>query len=393
MPPITFPPTPAPSTDITGKEDAGLRSMDPSFALPPSALDTTSSLSSSSSASSSSADDYTHDPSFAVSHTPPQESLSNRSSSKRKPSLGQLPNQHIQRPLPPPPTRPRKIIQMKPKTQSSKQEDKKASTSSSKAPVESATASKKKQASGSTAGRKIARKTAHSIIERRRREKMNEEFNLLKSMVPACTGQEMHKLAILQVCAWRTLTAVPRPLTCTQASIQYMQYLQKCVNDIQFGHPAPLNTFSPSLRTADMLSDGDSDEEMDDAEEASSSIMPTLPSPSGSITIMSPTVAGRPTYDSGHPRSTLPSPTFQSTYGNAQPSNLPQHLPLPASHFSPVLLAQTRHADEEASAALLMLNANDRRNTVTSQLSNSCGIEARHGSTSRGMSVKDLLRN
>lgn len=49
-------------------------------------------------------------------------------------------------------------------------------------------------------GRKIARKTAHSLIERRRRFKMNEEFGVLKGMIPACAGVEMHKLAILQVC-------------------------------------------------------------------------------------------------------------------------------------------------------------------------------------------------
>jgi hypothetical protein len=29
---------------------------------------------------------------------------------------------------------------------------------------------------------------------------MNEEFGVLKDMIPACNGQEMHKLAILQVC-------------------------------------------------------------------------------------------------------------------------------------------------------------------------------------------------
>jgi hypothetical protein len=28
---------------------------------------------------------------------------------------------------------------------------------------------------------------------------MNEEFSTLKDMIPACRGQEMHKLAILQV--------------------------------------------------------------------------------------------------------------------------------------------------------------------------------------------------
>jgi hypothetical protein len=58
---------------------------------------------------------------------------------------------------------------------------------------------KKKQPNATAAGRKIARKTAHSLIERRRRSKMNEEFGVLKDMIPACVGQEMHKLAILQV--------------------------------------------------------------------------------------------------------------------------------------------------------------------------------------------------
>jgi hypothetical protein len=55
---------------------------------------------------------------------------------------------------------------------------------------------RKQQGSGNTAvNRKIARKTAHSLIERRRRSKMNEEFGVLKDMIPACCGQEMHKLA------------------------------------------------------------------------------------------------------------------------------------------------------------------------------------------------------
>lgn len=65
--------------------------------------------------------------------------------------------------------------------------------------AQTATASKKKPSATSAAGRKIARKTAHSLIERRRRSKMNEEFGTLKDMIPACRGQEMHKLAILQV--------------------------------------------------------------------------------------------------------------------------------------------------------------------------------------------------
>jgi hypothetical protein len=73
-------------------------------------------------------------------------------------------------------------------------------TASKTAPPAAGAGSKKKQSNGTTAaGRKIARKTAHSLIERRRRSKMNEEFGVLKDMIPACSGQEMHKLAILQV--------------------------------------------------------------------------------------------------------------------------------------------------------------------------------------------------
>jgi hypothetical protein len=75
---------------------------------------------------------------------------------------------------------------------------------SSKSAPSTATNGKKKQVTGTSAGRKIARKTAHSLIERRRRSKMNEEFGVLKDMIPACNGQEMHKLAILQVgCAMK----------------------------------------------------------------------------------------------------------------------------------------------------------------------------------------------
>ncbi|CAK7565130.1 MAG: hypothetical protein SEPTF4163_003039 [Sporothrix epigloea] len=143
--------------------------------------------------------------------------------------------------LPPPPTRSRKIIQMKPRTtaNSGSKNGSAAAPAATLLPLApakaakggaaavlaetvsgdsavteastSATAGKKKQPSAtSAAGRKIARKTAHSLIERRRRSKMNEEFAVLKSMIPACSG-EMHKLAILQ------------------ASIEYVRYLEDCV--------------------------------------------------------------------------------------------------------------------------------------------------------------------
>ena len=100
------------------------------------------------------------------------------------------------------PTRSRKIIQMQPKESQEPAKATPPATSNSKATSStSSAAGKKKQAGPNTAqGRKIARKTAHSLIERRRRSKMNEEFGVLKDMIPACAGQEMHKLAILQVC-------------------------------------------------------------------------------------------------------------------------------------------------------------------------------------------------
>jgi hypothetical protein len=113
--------------------------------------------------------------------------------------------------LPPPPTRTRKIIQMKPKSPAAKsaktKDNGKGSPPSPEEPaLNASTGSKRKQPSAtSAAGRKIARKTAHSLIERRRRSKMNEEFGTLKDMIPACTGQEMHKLAILQVLPQTTL--------------------------------------------------------------------------------------------------------------------------------------------------------------------------------------------
>jgi len=75
-----------------------------------------------------------------------------------------------------------------------------AKTAAATPATQTAAGGKRKSNMGTTAaGRKIARKTAHSLIERRRRSKMNEEFGVLKDMIPACKGQEMHKLAILSV--------------------------------------------------------------------------------------------------------------------------------------------------------------------------------------------------
>lgn len=188
-----FPPTPAMSGEFTIK-DAPADATD-AFSLPPAAMGPAKQDISSRRSSRS-------DPTY-VPASPTSPDLM-----ARKPSTQSRSGTSTKRPLedfdlPPPPTRTRKIIQMKPKSQTtakspakSKETAKPAQTS----PESKDTASKKKQPSAtSAAGRKIARKTAHSLIERRRRSKMNEEFGTLKDMIPACRGQEMHKLAILQV--------------------------------------------------------------------------------------------------------------------------------------------------------------------------------------------------
>ena len=166
MPRTSLPPTPAASSEIQGKDASPTSATDKSFNLPPPAID---------------------------SHR------NNAASSLQKPAQ---PSPAFS--LPPPPTRSRTIIQMKPKPQSSEDAAKAPTQQGSKASHKknassALTAGKKQPSSTSVAGKKIARKTAHSVIERRRRSKMNEEFGTLKAMIPACTDQEMHKLAILQV--------------------------------------------------------------------------------------------------------------------------------------------------------------------------------------------------
>ena len=164
MPRTRLPPTPVSSTELIGEDNARVATLERPFNLPPPAIAAPGSHRASSTT-----------PAFS---------------------------------LPPPPTRSRTIIQMKPKpllagqsTNNSVQaEPGLTNKKATHGPATQQNASRKKQPSStSVAGKKIARKTAHSVIERRRRSKMNEEFGLLKSMIPACHDQEMHKLAILQV--------------------------------------------------------------------------------------------------------------------------------------------------------------------------------------------------
>lgn len=188
MPRTTLLPTPASSTDIKGQDGSKLASLQLAFELPPPAV-TPAQTSAHTTAPSKSA--------------PYPMQASETVKSRRRSSAAQAPPKD-QFTLPPPPTRSRKIIQMKPREEAvassaaSNAKAPKAPTTSSATPATHAGTKRKQPSATSAAGRKIARKTAHSLIERRRRSKMNEEFNVLKSLIPACSG-EMHKLAILQV--------------------------------------------------------------------------------------------------------------------------------------------------------------------------------------------------
>ncbi|KAK9474802.1 uncharacterized protein V1510DRAFT_410697 [Dipodascopsis tothii] len=114
--------------------------------------------------------------------------------------------------LPPPPMRSRRIIQVQPAEDDGRPE-----------PARARKPAKRGAASASaSAVRKTARKIAHSAIERRRRCKMNEEFDSLKELVPSCRvatheagEQALHKLGILQ------------------ATVDYLRYLEGCVAQLQ----------------------------------------------------------------------------------------------------------------------------------------------------------------
>ncbi|KAA6410819.1 MAG: hypothetical protein FRX48_05129 [Lasallia pustulata] len=408
MPRPGLPPTPASSTDIMGKDNSRLSSLETSFALPPPAIASAGSDRSSSTSVASSLSDSSYHP---VSPTSP--ALTTAERSRKRSSSGQQ-----QRPamttsdfsLPPPPTRSRKIIQMKPRAQQShdgvneaspqitpKGPSKKAGAGSHTQPTAAST--KKQPSSTSVAGRKIARKTAHSLIERRRRSKMNEEFGVLKDMIPACKDQEMHKLAILQ------------------ASIDYLRYLEQCVADLKAANrtpsascPPPSHAPTPSHHPIDSnfpgedaIDDDDDEDEDEDVEmemedsatNTSSAPLSAQSQPYHSFQSHSNTASPDlpPTH---HPislsyssaASTIPSPAFgpqeqQNQYSYQRQSQQYQTYNPAFAHSastSPALLPMPegmRDSHQEAMAALLMLNT-DRR-------------DSKPRGIARGMSVKDLL--
>ncbi|KAL9107030.1 MAG: hypothetical protein Q9187_008484, partial [Circinaria calcarea] len=267
MPSPGFPPTPAPSTDIQGRDDHRASNCKTSFTLPPPAMITSSSSTPSNDSVQSDSSYYPATP------TSPVAKVSSRKQKRPSDNQSKLDaTAAADFSLPPPPTRSRKIIQMKPglSNQIKPTSSTNNSTSNTKK-ASSTTQSKKQPTSTSVAGRRIARKTAHSLIERRRRSKMNEEFGVLKDMIPACQGQEMHKLAILQ------------------ASIDYLRYLEQCVTGLK----AVNGTFAASISNQPQVPaprpsspiNGDEDEDDEDGEEKEDLEMEDYPSATASPAI------------------------------------------------------------------------------------------------------------
>ena len=367
MPRTNLPPTPGASTEIQGKDGSLLSPTDKAFNLGPPAI-------------------------------APKHAIGSAPSTKQS-----EPTTTTNFTLPPPPTRSRTIIQMKPKPQQLDAISKtpiqpipKAANKKTVAGSAIANGTGKKQPSAtSAAGKKIARKTAHSVIERRRRSKMNEEFATLKGMVPACTDQEMHKLAILQVCQERTFARYNMVTNHSdrKASIDYLRYLEKCITDLKAANNSLSTPFippqapPPRLDTT-RLDENESEEDEDDDEDVAMGNAPA----NG---LVSPNFPAAQSQNNSYrsPESITPSPALEPQSQHQIPSYASSVSSLPSPAFGPrghhnqgsqsrfSLSASTSptimpspEQDQEATAALLMLNK-DRRNPK--------GI--------RGMSVKDLL--
>lgn len=429
MPRPGFPPTPASSAEIHGKEHAEIIE---DFSLPPAALHTSTASAQPLQAPSQRRESNatgTDGPG-----SPPGGIKRKRRSMNADMQIAAqaTSNDNGVFSLPPPPSRSRKIIQVQPEE---------VAKSSSKA---SGSHGRKKSESGKSsagssgvagngggkttaASRKTARKTAHSIIERRRRSKMNDEFETLKDLVPAARGQNMHKLAILQ------------------AGIEYVRYLEDCIDGLK-GHQSGSSSFksTPMQLPADTqqrfrgesaihdedMDDEDDDDEMEedgdgqlerDQEEPATANTPRASRP-GSV---HQTVSNTPspaiypmkshTSTSSYALSTgSPSPailpSYNSTYSATtasstlpSPALLPHDYKLPAGaaaysgNGTPIsgsavdyhalqahakkALAYHGEADQEVIATLTMLGTARRRSQ-----------EERDGTDgTRGMSVRDLL--
>ncbi|KAF2964353.1 hypothetical protein GQX73_g9231 [Xylaria multiplex] len=379
-----MPPTPASSTEIKSQDHSNkLSSLQLTFELPPSAITPPEVSKSSSSGTKMSP----ISPTSKLPYLQPSETVKAR----RRSTTAQQKETFA---LPPPPTRSRKIIQMKPRPQdeapvapspakgsASTSSHSKHAAGSGAAAGSKATSTKKQPSATSAAGRKIARKTAHSLIERRRRSKMNEEFAVLKGLIPACTG-EMHKLAILQ------------------ASIEYVRYLEDCITklkarDGQDSTAATPTEFRPAQHdeegdwngkaATDIDEDGGAEDiEMTDSETPSPTFTPVLPSSSSTRSNHS-SISPVPGAQRHHSHSSASTAEYQlynpsvSAGTSPHPYSYPGGQAAPGSTphsalTSPALRPQLE-IDHEVSAALLMLGSG----------------RAHHPGPARGMSVRDLL--
>ncbi|MCJ1407006.1 hypothetical protein MMC19_001076 [Ptychographa xylographoides] len=408
MPRPGLPLTPASSTDLQAKDNARSSAFEMSFALPPPAITSTSSDGSSNSSVKSDSSYHPVSPASPVARMTSHKNW--RASSNQK--QDQLSSASADFSLPPPPTRSRKIIQMKPGRPATASTSPPTAKGADKKGANTSAATKKQPTSTSVAGKKIARKTAHSLIERRRRSKMNEEFGVLKDMIPACHDQEMHKLAILQ------------------ASIDYLRYLEQCVSDLKTANnnlptsapyqsqaptPRAMSSTTPSIADEDDNEDDNEDDrdlEMQDSVLANPS--PALVPSRSRDSLYSQHSHGFP-HDNHASSSTttspaiLPSGSWPLTHNSSHTSI--SSLPSPADSSrsyhqgyhevcrgvynhrstegynhstdgSPAILPQNmQEADQEATAALLMLNM-DRRHD---------GTRSRTSTGGRAMSVQDLL--
>ncbi|KAF3922504.1 hypothetical protein AA313_de0210059 [Arthrobotrys entomopaga] len=242
-----LPPTPKPSTELGPRRTPRL-SIDASFNIGPAALTLSPEVlkaTSSTRVSTTTKQAPPLSPTSPFTLTPinPSEIPKQQQRRRTSSSAGTNPGKRKDVIIGPPPTRQHPIIQMKPReVVPAISED-----TSSKA----VTGSKRKATGVSAAKRKIARKTAHSEIERRRRSKMNDQFAKLKSIVPACRNQDMHKLAILE------------------ATTEYLAYLEEVIKVYRnAGSESVINsppTFSPSESgPSDELLDYEEDEDEDD---------------------------------------------------------------------------------------------------------------------------------
>lgn len=233
---------------------------------------------------------------------------------------------------------------------------------------------------------------------------MNAEFEALKNLVPACNGVEMHKLAILQ------------------ASIEYVRYLEGCVQELQSGGracSAPPPVFSTMAEEDEEEEEEDEEMEMEPTEDTSrrnssfeqqqqqqlsersspvSQLQQTLPAPPHRNSYpdeypsytTTPSSAASPAFSAINSATTSPIFTFPSNSSLRLPSISPLLFP---QHYtnenSPGALEAT------GAGALLLLADEGRRESYTASSWNSIQSVAsrpRTGSVStRGMNVRDLL--